>query len=652
LKEYVSEDIRNVALIAHSGAGKTSLSEAMLFNAKATSRLGKVDDGTSILDYTPEEIERKYSINLSIAWLEWKNKLINLIDTPGYDDFFGDVISSLRAADGCIIVIDATTGIGPVTERAYEYAEKLNLPFMIFVNKLGKENAKFDGTIAEAKKVFGGNIVPLTFPVGEGVQLKEIKNTREGDSPYHDEFIEAVAETDDALTEKYLAEETITEEEILKGLKEGTKSKKLIPLLAGDALSNKGVDLFMDAIIDYMPSPLDRDHKDNLGAFVFKTIVDPHLGETRCVRVFSGTLEAGSEVLNSTSKVSEKINQIYVPKGKEREEVRELITGSIGTLVKLKNTHTGDTLSVKTDPIVLDPIKFPAPQESVAIVPKTKKDEEKVSNGLMKLSEEDPSFSYGYDPETKQTILKGLGELHLDVIFSRLKKRFGVEIMTEKPIIHYREYITNTAESQGKFKRQTGGHGQYGDCWVRFEPLPIGSGFEFVDKIKGGAIPARFIPSVEKGIKEAMPTGLIAGYPLIDMRASLYDGSFHPVDSSDIAFKIASSLALKNAKEKLSAVILEPILEVEVLVSEEFMGDVMGDLNARRGKVQGAEAAGKYQKIKATVPEAEMYKYSSSLRSMTQGRGSFTQKFLRYEQVPKEIQDRIVEARKKEKEEE
>ena len=651
MKEYASKDIRNVALIAHSGAGKTSLSEAMLFSAKATSRLGKVDDGTSILDYTPEEIERKYSINLSIAWLEWKNKLINLIDTPGYDDFFGDVISSLRAADACIIVIDATTGIGPVTERAYEYAEKLNLPFIVFVNKLGKENAKFDKILEEAKKVFGGKAIPITFPIDEGVQLKEIKNTMKEDSPYHDELIEAVAETDDALTEKYLAEETITEEEISKGLKEGTKSKKLIPLLAGDALLNKGVDLLLDAIIDYMPSPLDRNPKDTLAAFAFKTMVDPHLGETRYVRVFSGTLEAGSEVLNSTRKVSEKINQIYVPKGKEREEVRELVTGSIGMLVKLRSTHTGDTLSTKTESIVLDPIEFPAPQESVAIVPKTKKDEEKVSNGLMKLSEEDPSFSYAYDPEAKQTILKGLGELHLGIIFSRLKRRFGVEIMTERPKIHYRECIANTVESQGKFKRQTGGHGQYGDCWVRFESLPIGSGFEFVDRIKGGAIPSRFIPSIEKGIKEVMGAGLIAGYPLIDMRATLYDGSFHPVDSSDIAFKIAGSLALKDAKDKLCPVILEPILEVEVTVPEEFMGDVMGDLNARRGKVQGAEAAGKYQKIKAVVPETEMYRYSSSLRSMTQGRGSFTQNFLRYEQVPKEIQDRIVEARQREKEE-
>lgn len=651
MKEYASKDIRNVALIAHSGAGKTSLGEAMLFNAKATSRLGKVDDGTSILDYTPEEIERKYSINLSIAWLEWKNKLINLIDTPGYDDFFGDIISSLRAADACIIVIDATTGIGPVTERAYEYAEKLNLPFMLFVNKLGKENAKFDKMLEEAKKIFGGKVVPITFPIGEGTQLKEVRDTTKDDSPYHDELIEAVAETDDALTEKYLTEETITEEEISKGLKEGTKSKKLIPLLAGDALLNKGVDLLLNAIVDYMPSPLDRNPKDSLAAFVFKTMVDPHLGETRYVRVFSGTLEAGSEVLNSTRKVSEKINQIYVPKGKEREEVRELVTGSIGILVKLRNTHTGDTLSAKTEPIVLEPIKFPVPQESVAIVPKTKKDEEKVSNGLTKLSEEDPSFSYGYDPEAKQTILKGLGELHLDVIFSRLKRRFGVEIMTERPKIHYREYITNTVESQGKYKRQTGGHGQYGDCWVRFEPLPIGSGFEFVNKITGGVIPARFIPSVEKGIREAMEAGLIAGYPLIDMRVTLYDGSFHPVDSSDIAFKIAGSLALKNAKEKLCPVILEPMLEVEVTVPEEFMGDVMGDLNARRGRVQGTESVGKYQKIKAIVPEAEMYRYSSALRSMTQGRGSFTQKFLRYEQVPKEIQDRIVEACKREKEE-
>ncbi|MCK4353438.1 elongation factor G [candidate division WOR-3 bacterium] len=650
MKKYEPEAIRNIVLMSHSGTGKTTLAEAALFNAKVTSRLGKVDNGTSILDYAPDEIERKISINLGIAWFEWNDKLINLIDTPGYADFWGDVIAGARVADVCVIPINATTGIQPGAENAKSLAEQYKIPIVIFVNQLGKENADFEKTFKEIKELFGKGVIPLTIPEGSGIQFKSVLSVLESDNPYKSDVLEAIAEVEDSLTEKYLNEEPFTQEDIARGLEIGIKNRKLIPLYSGDAYNNIGVKEFLDAL-PYLPSPSEREEakQKDLSCLTFKTIVDPHLGELKYIRVFSGNLEAGTFVLNSTRKKEEKINQIYILKGKEREEVPSLGVGRIGALVKLKITQTGDTLTDKGNPITLSSLEFPEPQTSMAIIPKTKKDEEKVSNGLLKLHEESPTFTSFYDPETRQTIISGLGELQLDVILGKLKDKFGVEVSIERPRIHYRETITKSGEAQGKYKRQTGGHGQYGDCWVRFEPVERGKGAEFVDAIVGGRIPKRFIPSVEKGLKEALEKGILVGYPTTDFKMTLYDGSFHDVDSSDIAFKIAASMAFRAGMPECAPTLLEPIMKVEVIVPGEFMGDVMGDLSSRRGKIENTESMGKYQKVHAIVPETELYKFSTTLRSQTQGMGSFSQKFSHYEEVPKEIQKRIIEEHKKEK---
>jgi elongation factor G len=667
LRDFTIKNIRNIGLFGHRGNGKTSLSEAMLYTAHKTTRMGTIGKGTTIMDFMPEEIERKTTIGLSIAWLEWDSCFVNLVDTPGYGDFFGDTLSALRAVDAVILVIDAAAGAGIQTERVYKEAQKLNLPILIFINKMRDENANFPQRLREAELAFGKHIAPLYIPIGSGKNFDGVVNTLKGIAylykdgkrseekipesiditPYRTKLMDAIVERDDQLLEKYLSEEKIEESEIEECFRAGELEGAIIPVICGDALSNRGIDLLLDTIAKYLPRAEDKD-KGGLVSFVFKTTVDPHIGDMRYIRVFSGKIEAGSEVFNATKGGMEKINQLYIIQGKEREEVKKLPAGSMGAAAKLKITKSGDTLSDKSSGEKLPAIQFPEPQVSIAIVPKTRGDEATVSTGLSKLREEDPSFSLSYDAETKQHILKGIGEIHLDSILARLKRKYGVNVLAEKPKIHYRETILKRVEAQGKFKKQTGGHGQYGDCWIRIEPVEKGKGFEFVNQIKGGAIPAKYLPSIEKGIKEAMAGGMLANYPVVDIKATCYDGTYHPVDSSDIAFKIAASLAFKNAAEKASPILLEPILNVEVEIPEEYLGDVMGDLNSRRGKILGTESvANKYQKIKALVPESELYGYSASLRSITQGRGSFHQSFSHYEQVPLEIQKKIVEERKK-----
>jgi elongation factor G len=663
----------------------------MLFNAKATSRLGKVDAGNSVLDYDQDEIERKCSINLAVAHFDWKGTFFNLIDTPGYADFMGDRIAGMRAADSCAILIDVASGLEVGTEMAWQQAEKANLPRIIFINKMTKENVNFGEVLEKTIERFGTSVLPLQIPIGSGSSFKGVVDLveekafiyedgkpKETEIPadlkdsfdsYKEKMIESVAETEDSLTEKYL-EKGLSSEEVMTGLKAGVAAGKLFPVVCGDALTNTAVDLFLDTVSNYLPSPKDGppirgkapsgdeevtregDPGAPLAALVFKTVVEPHVGELNLVRVFSGTLSAGSEVLNTTKGSIEKISQVFLFTGKERSEVDELRAGGLGALVKLKKTGTGDTLSAKSDPIVLEGIEFPKPVASMAVVPRTKGDEEKVSSGLSKIAEEDPTFSTKYDPELKQTLIYGLGELHLEVSVNRLKKKFGVDIDMVKPKIPYRESIRRTVEVQGKYKKQSGGRGQYGDVWVKFEPLERGAGFDFVNAIVGGAIPSKYVPSVEKGIKEAMQTGILASCPAVDMRATLYDGSYHSVDSSDLAFKIAGSLAFKKGQEAADPYILEPIVGVEVVVPEEYMGEVMGDLNSRRGRIQGMDSEGTLQKIRASVPLAEMYRYSSQLRSMTQGRGTFTQSFSHYEEVPRDIAERIVSEVAGEKEEE
>jgi len=687
LKDYNIEKIRNICLASHGGSGKTTLAEAMLYDAKATTRLGKVDAGNSIMDYDQDEIDRKCSINLSLAHFNWKDKFLNLIDTPGYADFMGERIAGMRVADSCIIVIDVASGLEVGTEMAWQEADKMNLPRILFVNKMTKENVNFREILEKIIERFGTSVLPLQIPIGSGSSFKGVvdlieekaityengkmteseipDDMKESFESFKEKMVESVAETEDSLTEKYL-DKGLSREEVITGLKAGVTSGKLFPVLCGDAFSRAGVDRLLDGISKYLPSPKDRPPitgKDKsatrenspdapLSALVFKTLVEPHVGELNLVRVYSGVLSSGREVINSTKGSAEKISQIFLFKGKERIEVKEIKAGNIGALVKLKNTRTGDTLADKGNPIVLEGIDFPRPAASIAIVPRTKGDEDRVSSGLARIAEEDPTFSVKYDAELKQTLIYGLGELHLEVVVSRLRRKFGVDMELVKPRIPYRETVRRKVEVQGKYKKQSGGRGQYGDVWVRFEPLKRGSGFEFVNGVVGGSIPSKYIPSVEKGIRGAMQKGVIAGYPTVDLKATAYDGSYHSVDSSDIAFKIAGSLAFKKGQETADSYLLEPISAVEVVIPEEYMGDVMGDLNSRRGKIQGMESEGTLQKIKAAVPQAEMYRYSSQLRSMTQGRGTFSQTFSHYEEVPREIAERIISETAKEKEQE
>lgn len=672
--------LRNIGLFGHAGCGKTTIADGILYICGANSRFGKVSDGTSMFDTDPDEQKRGCSLNLGVATLDYKDITFNIIDTPGYADFVGEMLSGIYAVDVCVVVVDVSTGIAVGTERILQEAEKRNLPVVFFINKLKKENTDFYEVLKNLKEISKRKIIPLNIPIGSADKftgiasiIKEkasyLKNGKISEGPIPDElkekftkyqelFVEGAADNDDDLMNKYLETGSLKIDECIPAIKKGIIENKIAPCLCGESTELIGIQELVDNLIEFFPSYEDlpditigeykikRKIDEPFIGYIFKTAVEPHLGEICYVKVLSGKIEVGETVNNTTQNIEEKINQIYFLRGKEKKEHNQLTAGMIAGLVKLKNTHTGDTIS-KTN-IKLPAIEFPAPSISMAIVPKAKGDEEKISNGLSKLRSEDPTFSFAYDPEIKQLIISGIGELHLDIILSRLQRKYGVNVELAKTKIRYRETFTRKTEAQGKYKKQTGGHGQYGDCWLRVEPLPRGQGNEFADEIFGGAIPSRYIPSVEKGVKEALDKGFLAGYPITDVKVTVYDGSYHPVDSSDIAFQIAASMAIKSNAEKGGMVLLEPIYEVEVYVPEEFMGDVIGDLNSKRGKIMGMEAMGKIQVIKAMVPEAEMYKYSTTLRSMTQGRGYFTMKFHHYEEVPKEIAQKIIEESKKE----
>jgi elongation factor G len=673
--------IRNIGLFGHAGSGKTTIADAFLYLAGANTRFGKVSEKTSLFDFDPEETTRGCSLNLGLATISYKDVTINLIDTPGYSDFIGEALSGIEAIDCAVMVIDATGGIEVGTERFLQYFKEKNIPLVIFINKLKKENTDFYKLLSVLHETVGRSVVPLTIPIGQadtvsgvvdilknkafGVKGEETEipaNVQDKIQQYREKIIEAAADLDDRLMNKYLEGEKIELTDCVDILKRGITAGKVVFCLAGDALELIGVTSLIDAVIDFIPEhtmlpdivvdsqKIKRADDSPFIGYVFKTVVEPHIGEMCYVRVLSGKIKTGDVVNNITKENEEKINQIFTIKGKDRSEINELTSGMIGGLVKLKDTHTGDTLALESIKKSLPKIDFPAPSISMAVVPKAKGDEEKISNGLARLHDEDPTFTFAYDPEIKQLIISGIGELHLDVILARLKRKYGVSVDLAKPRMKYRETFKKKSEAQGKYKKQTGGHGQYGDCWLRVEPLPRGGGFEFANEIVGGSIPSRFIPSVEKGVREVLLQGSVSGFPLTDIKVSVFDGSYHPVDSSDIAFKIAASMAMKSNAEKSGIVLLEPISEVEVSIPESYMGDVIGDLNSRRGKIMGMEGAGKIQKIKALVPEAEMYKYSTSLRSMTQGRGFFNMKFHHYEEVPKEIAQRIIaEAQKEEK---
>jgi elongation factor G len=587
----------------------------------------------------------------------------------------------MAAADIAVMVVDGVNGIEVGTERLLQVIEDKKMPLAFFINKLQKENADYFKILNELGDITKRSILPLTLPVGQAQQCKGIIDIiqekaygaegKEMDIPadmkdvmakYKDKIIEAAADADDTIMNKYLEGQTIDPDECHKAVKQGILQGKIALCLAGDALSLIGIHSLIDASRNLMPSLDVLPETEVKGkkiqhtvdgpflGYVFKTTVEPHLGELNLIKVLRGKVSSGDTITNVTRENDEKANQLLLIKGKERKDINELQSGMIGGLVKLKNTHTGDTLASGKEKIVLPPIEFPLPSISMAIIPKAKGDEEKVSSGLTRLHDEDPSFRFAFDPEIKQLIMSGIGELHLDTILSKLKRKYGVSVDLVKPRVKYRETFKSKTEAQGKYKKQTGGHGQYGDCWLRVEPRERGAGVEFVDAIVGGRIPSRYIPSVEKGAKETLQNGLLAGYPLTDVTVTVFEGSYHAVDSSDIAFKIAASMALKANAEKGNVVLLEPISEVEVFIPESYMGDVMGDLNSRRGKIMGMEGEGKIQKIKALVPEAEMYKYSTSLRSLTQGRGYFNLKFHHYEEVPKEITKRIIDESKQQKE--
>lgn len=688
MKKYPSESIRNLALISHGGAGKTSLAEAMLFTSGAINRLGKVEAGNTTTDFDPDEIKKQVTINVGLAPMEWEGIKINLLDTPGYFDFIGDVLGALRVADCATVVVCAVSGVEVGTEKVWSYANDFGLPRFVFMNKLDRENADFDRTLEQLKKFFGHSIVPLQLPIGkeaafkgvvdllkqkalifsedgQKLQEQEIPDELHGQAEaMREKLVEAAAESDDKLLMKYLEGEALELDEIRCGLRQGVLEQKITPLLCGAAGANFGIQPLLNLIKDYMPSPLDRGKVEGqkpgggekiackaapgepFSALVFKTLADPYVGRINFFRVYSGTVKPDSQVFNAGKEKAERLGQVFSMRGKNQISMEEVVAGDIAAVAKLQHTATGDTLCDRNHPVVFPPLDFPAPVISFAVEPKTKGDEEKVSSGLARFLEEDPTFRLERRVETKQTVISGLGELHLEIIVSRLAQKFGVAVDLSTPKVPYKETIRGQTKVEGKHKKQTGGRGQYGHVYLELEPLEPGEGFIFEDKIFGGVVPKQYVPAVEKGIRETLEEGVLAGYPVVDVRVKLVDGSYHNVDSSEMAFKIASGMAFRKGMEQAQPVLLEPIMSVEVVVPDTFMGDIMGDMNSRRGRIQGMEPTDGLQKIRAQVPMSEMFKYSIDLRSMTQGRGFFTMEFSHYEEVPFQVAEQVIAAAK------
>jgi elongation factor G len=691
------EKIRNVAVIAHGGAGKTTLVEAMLFDSGSIDRLGSVEDGTTTTDCEPEEIARKITITSSLSFCNWDGHKFNLIDTPGFINFVEDARGCLRAVDGAVIIVSAISGVKAETEKLWRYVCEFEVPSVVFVNKMDKDTANLSVATEEIEKAFGIEALVLQVPIGSGnsftgivdlIKMKAFKfnngKAEESDIPsdilseveeYRKRLVEKIAESDDTLLEKYLEGGGLSDEEIIKGIREGSLTKRFIPVTCGSAIRNIAIPQLLDALLLCLPSPAEmarispirgKNPKDGkeverkplptepFSAYVFKTIADPYAGRLSIFRVYSGVLKADSTVLNATTGTKERIGQVFYLLGKKQVAVQIVDPGEIGVVAKLKDTYTGDTLSDESNPIVFEKVRFAEPLISYALEPKSKGDEEKVSSALSRILEEDPTLRFQRDEETKEMLLSGMGQVHLEVTLERLKRKFGVEVLMKTPKVPYRETIKVSTRVQGKYKKQSGGRGQYGDCYIEVEPLPKGGGFEFVDKIVGGAIPRQYIPAVEKGVVEAMQEGVIAGFPIADLKVTLYDGSYHTVDSSEMAFKIAGSMALKKAVQDAKPVLLEPIMKVEVITPDDTLGAVIGDLNSKRGRVQGVEPqAGGNQKITALVPMAEMLTYANQLHSFTSGRGLYSMEFSHYEEVPGHLSQKIVaerEAQKKEKE--
>jgi elongation factor G len=682
------ESLRNIALASHGGAGKTSLAEAMLFSAGVINRLGRVEDGNSVMDFEPEELKRKISLSSGFHQFAWKKHNISIIDTPGDQNFFSDTKSCMQAADGIVIVIDAVDGVKVQTEQAWHFAEEFNLPCIIFINKLDRERADFMRAFKDAAECFEPKPIIVQIPIGSEVNFNGVvdlvgmqaytydtkgKATKVDIPPQmqdlvseqHNTLVENIVESDDALLERYLEGEPLSDDEIKVALKKAILSREIVPVLCGSATKNIGIDLLQNFIINCMPSPLDRgpwiaanaagdgdiecnpDPNAPFSAFVFKTVADPFAGRLSIFRIVSGTLGADGNFFNVNKDTNERYNQLLKLAGKEQKQISQASPGAIVAVAKLKETTTGDTIcdsSRKVKFKCADPLPSLI---SFAIKAKSKGDEDKIFISLSKLLEEDMSLKLTRNPETKQILLSGLGQIHIEVIAEKLKRKYNVEVQLDTPKVPYKETITKKIRVQGKHKKQTGGHGQYGDCWIQLEPLQRGKGFEFVDKVVGGVIPKQYIPAVEKGVVEAAQKGVLAGFPCIDFMVTLDYGSYHAVDSSEMAFKIAGSLAFKKAALDAGPVLLEPIMNVSIITPDEYMGDIMGDLNSRRGRVLGMDSQGKNQVIKAQVPMAEFLTYAPDLRSITGGRGIFSMEFSHYAEVPAQISQKIVEEIKK-----
>ncbi|RJQ78744.1 MAG: elongation factor G [Desulfobacteraceae bacterium] len=689
----MADKLRNVALVAHGGAGKTSLAEAMLFKAGVTTRQGRVEEGNTVMDYEPEELKRQTSISTSFGPAPWKKHTITIIDTPGDQNFFTDTKLCMQAADAAVVVVDAVDGVKVQTEKAFEFAADFNQSVLIYLNKMDRERADFERAFEDVKQSFESpKPVIIQLPIGKESDFKGVvdlvsmkayiydasgkvnvsdipADMQEEAAAEREKLIENVAEADDTLIEKYLEGETLSDDEIKSTLRKGVVSRTFAPVLCGSATKNIGVDLLMDFVINCLPSPLDTSPRKGINpagggevernpdstapfsAFVFKTVADPYAGRLSIFRVVSGSLGGDGTFYNATKEVRERYNQLLSIAGKEQKPVNEAGPGSILAVAKLKETTTGDTLCAENAKVKFETAGPIATLITFALQPKSKGDEDKILSSLNRLLEEDPGLKIERNAETKEILLSGSGQVHIEATIEKLKRKFNVEVLLKPPKVPYRETIKKKVRVQGRHKKQTGGHGQFGDCWIQLEPLPRGQGFEFVDAVVGGVIPRQYIPAVEKGIIESCQRGVLAGFPCVDFRVTLDDGSYHAVDSSEMAFKIAGSLAFKKASEQANPVLLEPIMKVQITAPDEFMGDIMGDLNGRRGRVLGMESAGKYQVINAEVPMAEFLTYAPDLRSMTGGRGIFTMEFTRYDEVPAQLAEKLLAEIRNKKEE-
>jgi len=689
MKVYSGSEIRNVAVVGHNDTGKTTLVSQLLFNAGAITRLGRIDEGSTVTDFDPDEIERKHSISAAVAFAEWKNSKINLIDTPGFGIFLMEARSAMRAADAAAVVVSGVTGVEVTTEKVWKFADELGLPRCVIVGKMDRERASATRTLDALQRKFGKSVAPVQLPIGEEKQFRGVIDlvtmkawiyamdgsgkAEPGEIPAEmqtaanearEKLIEKVAEGDDTLMERYFDQGGLSQEELADGLRREVMTGEIIPVLFVSSSHNVGGHLILDAFLTHFPppneakkiagknkkgEPIEFDRRDEAfpSALIFKTMSDPFSGRLSIFRVWSGTIKSDTSYWNTNRDHEERFGKLQLMQGKQQFPVPELRAGDIGAIAKLKDSHTGDTISSKDHAITLAHVDYPEPAISFAIEPKAKGDEDKISNALGRIIEEDPTIKFGRDEQTKELHISGQGQLHVEVIIGKLKKKYGVEVVLHPPRVPYRETITRATDAHGRHKKQSGGHGQFADCKIKMEPLPRGGDFEFVDEIFGGSIPRQYIPAVEKGIQDARMHGFLAGFPVVDFRVRLLDGQFHDVDSSEMAFKIAGGLAFKDAMENAKPTILEPVMHLEVTAPTEYIGDLMGDLTSRRGKMDGIEADGETQVIKARVPMAEILTYGSTLRSITQGRGSFHMEYSHYEEVPRSLQEKVIATAKK-----